>query len=81
MVFPNSQTIKDLERLNRCGISLQIKEFVKKGGNVFGICGGLQMLGRTLKDPLKIEDTGLNRSGQNIEGLGVIPIETNFTSK
>ena len=56
LIIPGSkQTIKDLESLNKTGLSNQIKNYAKKGGNIFGICGGLQMLGKSLDDPYKQE--------------------------
>ena len=50
LIIPGSkQTIKDLESLNKTGLSNQIKDYAKNGGNIFGICGGLQMLGKSLE--------------------------------
>ncbi|HLF86687.1 MAG TPA: cobyric acid synthase, partial [Nitrospiria bacterium] len=72
VIIPGSKnTIDDLAYLIESGMAEKIKEFYKLGGRVIGICGGYQMLGRTIDDPLKIETTrGM------IEGLGLLPVET-----
>jgi adenosylcobyric acid synthase len=72
LIIPGSKnTIDDLAYLVESGMAENIKEFHKQGGRVIGICGGYQMLGSTIDDPLKIETTrGM------IEGLGLLPVET-----
>ena len=78
IILPGSkQTIGDLEKLRKSGLNAQIIDFVNKGGNIFGICGGFQMLGNKLFDPLLLE-----RSNQlkelSFEGLDLIAIDTFF---
>ena len=78
LIIPGSkQTIKDLESLNKTGLSTQIKDYAKKGGNIFGICGGLQMLGKSLEDPHDQEGINEPNKLQNI-GLNLLPIKTTF---
>ncbi len=78
LIIPGSkQTIKDLESLNKTGLSNQIKNYAKKGGNIFGICGGLQMLGKTLKDPHKQESINEISASSNM-GMNLLPIKTTF---
>ncbi len=78
LIIPGSkQTIKDLESLNKAGLSNQIKDFAKNGGNVFGICGGLQMLGKSLEDPHKQESIN-EVSVSSTMGLNLLPIKTTF---
>ena len=78
LIIPGSkQTIKDLESLNKTGLSNQIKNYAKKGGNVFGICGGLQMLGKSLEDPHQKESINESSSSSNI-GMNLLPIKTTF---
>ena len=78
LIIPGSkQTIKDLESLNKTGLSNQIKDFAKNGGNIFGICGGLQMLGKSLEDPHKKESINEISSFSNI-GMNLLPIKTTF---
>jgi adenosylcobyric acid synthase len=68
VVLPGSkQTVDDLFWLRSCGIA----EFlVGYGGIVVGICGGMQMLGVEIVDPL-----GMERAGA-VEGLGLLGIRT-----
>ncbi|MCF8074578.1 MAG: cobyric acid synthase [Desulfotignum sp.] len=48
-----------------------LNDFVRKGGHVFGICGGYQMLGQWVKDP-----EGLEGSPGHTRGLGLLPVQT-----
>ncbi len=78
LIIPGSkQTIKDLKILNKSGLSNQIKDYAKNGGNVFGICGGLQMLGKSLEDPHQQESINELSSFLNI-GMNILPIKTTF---
>ena len=78
LIIPGSkQTIKDLESLNKPGMSTQIKSYAQNGGTIFGICGGLQMLGESLKDPDKKESIN-EVSDYSYTGLNLLPIKTNF---
>ncbi len=78
LIIPGSkQTIKDLESLIKSGLSNQIKNYAEKGGNVFGICGGLQMLGQSLEDPHKQESIN-EISAFSIIGINLLPIKTTF---
>ena len=78
LIIPGSkQTIKDLENLKSIGMINQINSYAKNGGNIFGICGGLQMLGRSLEDPYKKEST--NDLGLSLyKGINLLPIRTTF---
>ena len=78
LIIPGSkQTIKDLENLNKTGLSSQIKNYAKNGGNIFGICGGLQMLGESLDDPHNQESIKEINTFTNI-GMCLLPIKTTF---
>ena len=78
LIIPGSkQTIKDLESLNKTGLSNQIKAYAKKGGNIFGICGGLQMLGKSLEDPHNQESSN-EISKFLTKGMNLLPIKTTF---
>ena len=49
LILPGSkQTIKDQMFLRESGLSKDIKDYSTSNGNIFGICGGLQMLGTIL---------------------------------
>jgi adenosylcobyric acid synthase len=72
IVLPGSKsTIGDLKALRDQGWDRQILAHARHGGRVLGICGGYQMLGRTIRDPLGLE--GLDTE---IEGLGLLDVET-----
>ncbi|WP_420264264.1 cobyric acid synthase [Candidatus Magnetominusculus dajiuhuensis] len=58
IIIPGSKnTIADLLILRDSGLDEIIKQAVKGGTPVIGLCGGYQMLGRTIEDPLRIEST------------------------
>ena len=48
-------TIEDLNWLKQRGLADEIVRHARNGGMVIGICGGYQMLGETLRDPLHTE--------------------------
>jgi len=78
LIIPGSkQTIKDLESLKITGMSTQINNYAKNGGNIFGICGGLQMLGKSLEDPHKQESIN-DLSSFSYKGMNLLPIKTTF---
>lgn len=79
VIIPGSkQTLKDLESLKMSGLAEQLKVYIKNGGHVFGICGGMQILGRILLDPENIENTDAPFCPDKYEGLDLLPIKTIF---
>jgi adenosylcobyric acid synthase len=73
LILPGSkQTLDDLAWVRRCGFEAEIRSFGGRAG-ITGICGGLQMLGRSIDDPLGSESRGVPRSAP---GLGLLPIAT-----
>ncbi|WP_029897218.1 cobyric acid synthase [Desulfohalovibrio reitneri] len=70
LVLPGSKnTIEDLRWLRESGLARAVAGL--RGRAVLaGICGGLQMLGQSVDDPLGLESSGLE------EGLGVLPLAT-----
>jgi len=78
LILPGSkQTIKDQLFLKESGISKDIKDYSKNNGHIFGICGGLQMLGTILEDPFSKEG-GPTNLNQSIKGIGLLPLKTTF---
>jgi adenosylcobyric acid synthase len=72
VVIPGSKsTIADLIDFRRNGWDRDLAAHRRRGGHVVGICGGYQMLGRVVRDPLGIEG-GVDEA----EGLGLLDIET-----
>ena len=72
VVLPGSKaTIADMAFLRDQGWDIDILAHHRRGGAVLGICGGYQMLGRRIADPLGIEGPP-----REIAGLGLLDIET-----
>jgi adenosylcobyric acid synthase len=70
VVLPGSkQTVDDLLWMRELGLDVAIQEYARTD-LVVGICGGMQMLGETITDPL-----GMERDG-SVPGLGLLPIQT-----
>ncbi len=72
MVLPGSKSVRsDLEWLRREGWDKAIARHLRYGGKVIGLCGGFQMLGRTVCDPRGVEGpAGVS------PGFGLLDIET-----
>jgi adenosylcobyric acid synthase len=72
VILPGSKaTIADLAALRAAGFHIDIAAHVRRGGAVLGLCGGYQMLGRTLRDP-----DGVEGPPGTAEGLGLLDVET-----
>jgi adenosylcobyric acid synthase len=72
VVLPGSKsTISDLADFRAQGWESDLQAHVRCGGRVIGICGGYQMLGRTVHDPLGIEGGMLEAPG-----LALLDVET-----
>lgn len=75
VILPGSKmTLPDLAWLRETGLAERIVALARMGTALVGICGGYQMLGRTLHDP----DGSEAAPGASAEGLGLLPIETVF---
>ena len=67
-------TIADLKWLRQSGLEAAVLKAASAGTLVFGICGGYQMLGRTVSDPDQVEAAGTTE----IQGLGLLDMDTVF---
>ena len=67
-------TIADLLWLRQSGLEAAICQQAARGCIVFGICGGYQMLGTSVRDPLGVEAAGVTE----IKGMGLLPMDTVF---
>jgi adenosylcobyric acid synthase len=75
ILIPGSKATRaDLAALRRAGWDTDIRAHARAGKAVIGICGGYQMLGRTIADPLGIE----GEPGTS-EGLGLLEVDTVLT--
>ncbi len=76
IILPGSKNVRaDLDFLKSQGWHTDIAKHLRYGGKVLGICGGYQMLGRSISDPLGIE----GKTGTS-EALGYIPMQTNLAA-
>ena len=72
IVLPGSKaTIGDLGALRAQGWDIDIAAHVRRGGHVLGLCGGYQMLGRTIADP-----HGIEGAKGSVPGLGLLQVDT-----
>lgn len=74
IVLPGTKnTIDDLRWLRENGLEAGVLKRASAGTPVLGVCGGYQMLGRSV-----IDDEGAEGGGA-IAGLGLLPVETCFS--
>jgi adenosylcobyric acid synthase len=77
VLLPGSKaTIADLTAFRENGWDIDLAAHVRRGGRVFGICGGYQMLGRAINDP-----QGIEGRPRRAEGLGLINVDTVLTGE
>lgn len=77
VLLPGSKsTIGDLNYFRAQGWDIDLYAHVRRGGHVVGLCGGYQMLGKTIADPEGIEGfTG------EVEGLGLLDVHTTMVGQ
>lgn len=72
ILLPGSKaTLSDLAYLRSQGWDIDILAHHRRGGRVLGLCGGYQMLGRRIIDPMGIEGPA-----GDAPGLGLLDVET-----
>ena len=72
VVLPGSKaTLADLASLRAEGWDIDIAAHRRRGRRVLGLCGGYQMLGRTVADPDGVEGPPASASG-----LGLLDVDT-----
>ena len=64
-------TIADIEAITREGWDIDIRAHVRRGGLVLGLCGGFQILGRSVADP-----DGIEGAPGHVDGLGLLDVAT-----
>jgi len=75
IILPGTKnTLMDLTWLWRQGLAQHIRLCAQKGSAILGICGGYQMLGEQVVDPLGTENADKNAE----PGLNLLPISTFF---
>lgn len=75
VVIPGSKaTVSDLDWLRRTGLADAVEQHARAGKPLLGICGGFQMLGRTINDEVE--------SGRGtVPGLGLLPVDFGFAER
>lgn len=74
VILPGTKnTMGDLRWLRSRGLEAAIQKLAAAGVPVIGICGGFQMLGRTLSDPEHAEEGG------RLRGMGLLAVDTVFS--
>jgi adenosylcobyric acid synthase len=72
IILPGSKaTLADLDFLRCEGWDIDLFAHRRHGGHILGLCGGYQMLGRTIADPLGIEGRAAT-----VPGLGLLDVDT-----
>ncbi len=75
IILPGSKnTIADMQMLRDNGAAETIIQAYHDGKKVIGICGGYQMLGKSIEDP-----NGVEGERKSITGLGLLPLQTVIT--
>jgi len=75
MILPGSKTtIADLDYLRKAGFDEALTSHAHRGGEIMGICGGFQMLGKNINDPSHVETGGMSK------GLGLLDVETELVA-
>lgn len=76
VIIPGTKsTIDDLLYLHETGLAQAIMEARERGKMVFGICGGYQIMGRSVSDL-----HGVEGDPRTVPGLGLLPVETVLTT-
>ncbi|MDR1535681.1 MAG: cobyric acid synthase, partial [Planctomycetota bacterium] len=76
LIVPGSKnTMGDLAWMRANGLEAAIKRLAAAGTPILGICGGFQMLGRSLADPEGVE------LGGEMRGMELLPVATVFSRR
>ncbi len=77
VILPGTKTtIADLEFLRARGLAARVIELAHASTLVLGICGGYQMLGKKICDPMRVES-----NDAEVDGLGLLPTVTMFEAE
>lgn len=77
VVIPGSKSTRgDLAFLRAQGWDIDLAAHIRRGGHALGICGGYQMLGRSIADP-----DGIEGAPGTDPGLGLLDVTTTMTPR
>ena len=75
VILPGSKSTRgDLDFLRKQGWDIDLFAHVRRGGHVLGLCGGYQMLGKSIADP-----DGIEGPPGETPGLGLLDVTTIMT--
>jgi adenosylcobyric acid synthase len=75
IILPGSKaTIADLSHFRAQGWDIDLAAALRRGAKVLGLCGGYQMLGKTIADP-----DGIEGKPGAVPGLGLLDLTTTMT--
>ena len=71
VIIPGSKSTRgDLDFLRKQGWDIDLLAHVRRGGHVLGLCGGYQMLGKSVADP-----DGIEGPAGETPGLGLLDVD------
>ncbi|MEX0777978.1 MAG: cobyric acid synthase [Phycisphaeraceae bacterium] len=77
LILPGTKNVRsDLDWLRQTGWDQRIVEYVERGGQLAGVCGGYQMLGRAVHDP-----HGVEGAPGKTDGLGLLDLDTTLAAQ
>lgn len=77
LILPGTKnTIQDLRYLKETGLAAKILAYAQNRGRIVGICGGYQILGMEVQDPLGVEGPPRREAG-----LGLLPVVTTMAGR
>jgi len=72
IILPGTKNVmEDASWLAGSGWNRVIRRFAERGGRIFGICGGYQLMGTEISDPYGVESPR-----RTVRGIGLLPIKT-----
>lgn len=77
VIIPGTKnTLADLIQLKANGMAQSLIEMHQNGVPIYGICGGYQLMGKSIEDP-----HGVEGEITYMEGLGLLPVKTVLQTK
>jgi adenosylcobyric acid synthase len=77
VILPGSKvTVAGLSALRAAGFDVDIAAHRRRGGLILGLCGGFQMLGRTISDA-----GGIEGPSSVVDGLGLLDVDTKLSEE
>lgn len=75
VILPGSKnTSASLQHLRQSGLAAEVSRAAQRGVPILGVCGGMQLLGQEIRDPLHLEDG-------NCRGLGLLDVVTTLAQE